>query len=235
MSEKIFLSKTEYLKNHREKSELFGLLPEWRWIKYQKIKNEQAECESLLAGMLLVKGLCRYAGIEGNEARDLFDSENHILQERKLIMGIDNKPLYYSISHSGGYVAVAYSDIPVGIDIETKDDKDFRVTARMFSDEDKAYVGDSQKRFRDIWTVKESFLKCRGTGINVPLNSFSSELIAEDASSQHLSWNIVSKGLDISGKYYAVTGEAGDEKGCISICSENPNLKLDIEWVEVLI
>ena len=65
MSEKIFLSKTEYLKNHREKSELFGLLPEWRWVKYQKIKNEQAECESLLAGMLLVKGLCRYAGIGG--------------------------------------------------------------------------------------------------------------------------------------------------------------------------
>ena len=229
MSEKIFLSKTEYLKNHREKSELFGLLPEWRWVKYQKIKNEQAECESLLAGMLLVKGLCRYAGIEGNEARDLFDSENHNLQERKLIMGIDNKPLYYSISHSGGYVAVAYSDIPVGIDIETKDDKDFRVTARMFSDEDKAYVGDSQKRFRDIWTVKESFLKCTGEGIVVPLNSFTVDY--EGIFKKPL--KVISKGHEMKDDYYVMTERIVDGSYSFSVCMQKSNLVLDTKWVEV--
>ena len=31
---------------------------------------------------------------------------------------------------------------------------------------------DAEKRFRDIWTIKESFLKCLGIGISVPLSSF---------------------------------------------------------------
>ena len=234
MNEKIFLTKTQYLKNNGEKSDIFGLLPEWRKEKYQRIKNEATARESLLAGVLLVKGLSRYGGIEEQEVLKLFNSKCHSLQDRKLMIS-DEKLLYYSISHSGGYVAVAYSDMAVGIDIETKDDKDFKVTSRMFTDEDRAYVDGSQERFRDIWTVKESFLKCRGTGINVPLNSFTSELQYIDSLSGCTGWNIVSRGLDLSKEYHVVTGSFDDKKCSISICSENPNLKLDIEWVEVLI
>ena len=124
---------------------------------------------------------------------------------------IKSNIIYYSISHSGEYVAAAISDRSIGVDIEQKDDKDFKITNRMFTPEEIAYIGNDQRRFRDVWTTKEAFLKCTKEGLSVPLNSFMAE-----------KRYIVSRGYNLnSKKYYVSTGRFEDDKYSITVVTRN--------------
>ncbi|MBO4864928.1 MAG: 4'-phosphopantetheinyl transferase superfamily protein [Eubacterium sp.] len=207
--------------------EAFDMLPDWRKEKAEKIVHEKARIESIVAGHLLIYALSRYAGCSETEVRAALDSEKHDKDNRSI--GLHNA-IYYNISHSGNYIAVAVSDKPVGVDVETKDDKDFKVTSRMFTEEDKNFIGDSQDRFRQVWTLKESFLKCTGQGISVPLNCFTFDYKNEKIR------RVISKGYELKGSdYYAVTRSLDEGAAAISICSSHHDLILDIKWVEVLI
>jgi hypothetical protein len=102
-------------------------------------------------------------------------------------------------------VALAVGNVPVGIDVEHKSDNDFKVTKRMFTKRDQDYIFgdmlDAERRFRDIWTIKESFLKCLGIGISVPLSSFDASF---DASFDQFALDEVDRyggeGVILSGK-----------------------------------
>lgn len=86
--------------------------------------------------------------------------------------------LHFNLSHSGRWVAIAWSDQPVGIDVETvrMDRCKEGLARRFYHREEQAYLFQSpdwQCRFFEIWTKKESYLKYLGTGIDRALNSFS--------------------------------------------------------------
>lgn len=84
----------------------------------------------------------------------------------------------FNISHSGEYIVVAISDSEVGIDIEEIKDIEYIDIARnFFSSEESDYIIGSNKkngleRFYDVWTLKEAFIKFKGKGLSIPLNSF---------------------------------------------------------------
>jgi 4'-phosphopantetheinyl transferase len=87
---------------------------------------------------------------------------------------------HFNLSHSGRWVAIAYSDSPVGIDVEQyeMDAGKEQLAIRFFTSDEQAYLFSAReeqraKRFYEIWTKKESYLKYLGTGIDRPLNSFS--------------------------------------------------------------
>ena len=238
MSIKIFIDRFDTEKILREKSELLRLLPKYRVEKAQKFKNDNAMCESIAAGRLLVKAVAEFleSGFIRSESKykkpdkleyenierlaiTILESENHSEDDRIInfsgIDNISNKILYYNISHSGQYAVVAVSDNRIGIDVEYKDDKDFKITKRMFCEEEISYIGDSQDRFRQIWTIKEAFLKCTGKGIAVPLNSFTAQFNEtdkiidynfidneNDSMTPVTSGEIVSKGYELSGHRY---------------------------------
>ncbi len=82
-------------------------------------------------------------------------------------------PLHISISHSGDYAVCAVSDTEVGIDIQKIRKADFRIAKRYFTSEECEYIGNDNLRFFELWAKKESYLKAIGTGLTVPLNSFS--------------------------------------------------------------
>ncbi len=203
MKEIVYLYKLDKEMLLEKESEIFRLLPKWRQEKAEKLKNEEARLQSISAGRVLM----------------LAQEENPELNE-------------FSISHSGEYVAVVVSDSRVGIDIEYKTDKDFKVTNRMFATEDIDYIGKEQKRFRDVWTVKEAFLKCTGEGISVPLSSFTTDYsyIEENGIG-----SIVSRGYELKGDYYLRTVRLDEDAYSLTLCSNNPNLTLDIRRVEVLV
>ena len=70
-----------------------------------------------------------------------------------------------SISHSGSFAAAAFSDKPVGIDIQTVSEVKERVMKRCFSPEEIKRVNNSlcpKKTFTEIWTVKEANYKLSG-------------------------------------------------------------------------
>lgn len=85
--------------------------------------------------------------------------------------------LYISLSHSNDCVACAFSQAPIGIDVEKIRPVKAEVIKRVCTEEEEAFVlcGDETvseitdretlKRFFKVWTAKEAYFKALGTGI----------------------------------------------------------------------
>ena len=91
------------------------------------------------------------------------------------------KEFFASISHSKDFVAVALSSAPVGIDIEANGRASKKLVDRVATDEEKAYIyvksegenltAEEQKRFLQIWTAKEAYVKLKEEGIKAGLKN----------------------------------------------------------------
>lgn len=80
---------------------------------------------------------------------------------------LENGP-YFSISHSRGYGAVAFSPEPVGLDMELVRPYHQKLPARIFSQRELAWFEGRHACRRDffaLWTLKESYYKYLGTGL----------------------------------------------------------------------
>lgn len=90
---------------------------------------------------------------------------------------------FFSISHSENFVAAVISDRQVGIDIEKLRFLSVKASKKICCDEELYYIfgknkadidfdkeqpPDVIKRFLEIWTAKEAYYKCIGTGIKNP-------------------------------------------------------------------
>lgn len=90
----------------------------------------------------------------------------------------DAPGIHFNISHSSTKVAVAFSDSPVGCDIEQIADIDLAVAERFFSRGEYESLmgmppGERRKAFFRYWTLKESYMKAAGLGLRLPPESFS--------------------------------------------------------------
>ena len=88
-------------------------------------------------------------------------------------------PVKISLSHSGKFAAVALSENEVGVDIERTEPQQRRLAERFFHPEEISYLapfdGDEfDRRFTEIWTRKEAYVKALGTGIDSSFPTFSS-------------------------------------------------------------
>jgi len=86
---------------------------------------------------------------------------------------VDYPELFINVSHSGDYAVCAVSDTEVGIDIQKLRNANFRIAQRYFTKTECEYIGNDELKFFECWSKKESYVKATGTGITVPLNSFS--------------------------------------------------------------
>lgn len=91
----------------------------------------------------------------------------------KLELGPYGKPFLpggpeFNISHSRGYVAVAISDQPVGLDMELVRSYHEKLPERIFSPGELEWFqrrGRTRVDFFTLWTLKESYYKYLGTGL----------------------------------------------------------------------
>lgn len=79
--------------------------------------------------------------------------------------------IFFSLSHSGNYAMAAASDKEIGCDIQQIKNIDIKLSKRFFTAEENKYVKNIDDFFR-VWTLKESFIKLKGKGLSMPLNSF---------------------------------------------------------------
>jgi len=107
-----------------------------------------------------------------------------------------NTGLHFNVSHSGEYAVVAVSDMPVGIDIEEIKPVDFYALRNFFTkgEFDTLMLTEPAKRlnyFYELWTLKESYIKALGKGLDFPLDCFhitymrESKYVLKDENSNH--------------------------------------------------
>ena len=90
----------------------------------------------------------------------------------------------FNLSHSGGLVACVIGEaLQVGVDVERLDRPpvDARVIRRYCSADEQAALADMpeplrHERFLELWTLKESYVKARGTGLTLPLSRISFQI-----------------------------------------------------------
>ena len=90
---------------------------------------------------------------------------------------------FFNISHSYEKVVLALSDEEIGIDIEKILNPNLKIIDRFFTEMEKKYIFMDnnyikiKERFYIIWTLKESYLKYKGTGLSEKLSSFNIDII----------------------------------------------------------
>jgi 4'-phosphopantetheinyl transferase len=89
-------------------------------------------------------------------------------------------PLRFNLSHTQGLAACAVTNgCDVGIDVENITRKHSpRLAERVFSRRELKTLrglpaGEQARRFFELWTLKEAYLKARGLGLMIPLKTFS--------------------------------------------------------------
>lgn len=146
-----------------------SMISEKRKAKLEKMKNNSLICQSLGAGVLLQLAL-EECGL-GEKAE-------------RMKTGAHGKPyledaaFHFSLSHSGEYAVCAFSDAPIGIDLQRVKETMPRLTSRILTDTEKAYLdalpeGERSLVFYRLWARKESLLKWDGRGLRLPMERFS--------------------------------------------------------------
>lgn len=126
--------------------------------------------------------------------------------------------LHFNISHSGEYVLFALSDREIGCDIEkSRKIEPEKLGKIVFCENEMNAIkksADKQQCFFDLWTRKESLLKCIGKGFHQN-----------------------SKSVDVSCQPCRISGNTyyfrmWHKNGCtVSVCSEYENIPENIEFI----
>lgn len=103
----------------------------------------------------------------------------------------DLECFFFNISHSDKWVVLASSTREVGIDVQKIVNKKYDIGNNFFSHMESSYILDAcdvieyNKRFFEIWSLKESYLKYRGIGFayggsKVSINPVTMSLTSEN-------------------------------------------------------
>lgn len=143
----------------------FELLTEERKKKVLALRGEEDRRRGIAAGLLLREALKR-EHISCEDATFIKD----VHQKPYL----KNKACFFNLSHAKNWVVCAISDVPVGIDVETKDrfldpEKNQRLARRILTAEEWMLWSraDSGRELLCYWTKKESSAKRTGQGLSV--------------------------------------------------------------------
>lgn len=79
--------------------------------------------------------------------------------------------VHFNISHSGDMAVCAVSDKEIGIDIEKIREINPRTAEKFACETEKEYINSHKNGFFEIWTLKEAFFKCIGTGLGADIKN----------------------------------------------------------------
>lgn len=148
----------------------YAAVPAARREKVDRIRLGEAKRLSLCAGTLLDEALRAYG---------VADAEMDFAEGEHGKPFLPLRPdVQFSLSHSGTLAMCAVADKPVGCDVQRVSPRSLRLAERFFSPAEQRVIFslpsdmEQQAMFYRIWTLKESFIKCIGLGLSMPLDSF---------------------------------------------------------------
>lgn len=115
--------------------------------------------------------LCLGVGYLLHEILKIKEDDIYLSNEGKPLLKNNNQ--HISISHSKDFSILAISDYLVGIDIENLNRKVSDSIILAFAKDEQEFLSKNKDCLIDLWTLKESFLKCIGKGLSFSFSSFS--------------------------------------------------------------
>lgn len=156
-----------------------GLLEDERQKKVQRLRLVDDKKRCIAAGLLLRHFFCNLQIVKNKNGKPYVKNGQ-----------------FFNISHSGEYVLFALSDSEVGCDIERVHYADSeKIGKTVFIENEMKLLLSSKDRlgvFFDLWTKKESLLKCMGEGFHRSAKSVDvcSDVFEEKGKSYFLkTWN----------------------------------------------
>jgi 4'-phosphopantetheinyl transferase len=175
----IWLARTEALREPGVARVCREILSPRELARCSAFEREVDRRRALLARVLLRETLSRYAPV-APEAWEFSTNE----QGKPEIAAALGQQLRFNLSHAGALVVCAVTlEHDIGVDVEdtARACEPLELGERVFtSDENRALRGAStrarQQRFFELWTLKEAWLKARGTGFALAPQSASFDL-----------------------------------------------------------
>ncbi|MGG4398229.1 4'-phosphopantetheinyl transferase superfamily protein [Paenibacillus thiaminolyticus] len=198
--------------------QLLQLLPSDRQDKINRFHYKADAYRSLLAEVLARRIIGERTGLANSRIEFHYNSygKPELASELRL---------YFNITHSGEWIACAVHDAEVGIDVEQIKSIDLSVARRFFSAEEYEQLENEPpegklKLFYDLWTLKESYVKLRGQGLSIPLDSFSVHKADQGECSLRTP-------ADAASRFFFKQYHVADQY-CLSICAAEPAFPADI-------
>lgn len=165
----------------RQYDTLFSLIPAERQRKIDAFRME-ADRRVRLFSEVLIRSLASQA-ICLKPAELLFGQNEY----GKPYL-VNDPSFQFNISHTRNALAVGVSNEPIGVDTEKISDADLRIANRVFTERERVWVFSGHqnqgRRFFEVWTKKEAYLKWTGRGFHLDSKSIDIEGLLSDV---HLS------------------------------------------------
>lgn len=191
-------------------------------FRFRQLASRFIVCRGTLRAIL-----AQYLGLHARELCFVYTPYG----KPSLVTVDESAPLQFNLSHSGGLALYAIArDRPVGIDIEVlRPDVELeRLAKHFFSPQEQAelFTLPSQARteaFFRCWVRKEAYVKGRGEGLSLPLNTFTvsiggntAELLAAADPADPLRWSL----HDITGCPSYIAAVAAFGQNWLPVCFE---------------
>jgi len=157
----LWLSNTRHLNLSALQTQLLPMLSRQESGKLQSFKSEQRHKEYLVSRALMRMALSRY--YQCDPAHWQFSQAENAPPQ---LLNPARQALFISLSHSGGYVILAISEQPVGIDIEQfgQRTRALSIAKKVFTTEQQQALdglpeADRLQHFYLLWTQKEALVK----------------------------------------------------------------------------
>lgn len=189
--------------------------------KINKYRYTLDKKRSIIAELLILKMAYDVLGVPFDEIKISYNSYGKPYID-------DVNDYRFNVTHSENHIVIAVSKKDIGVDIEHMKKDDEQIAKRFFTVEEYEYIYHNEddrftKRFYQIWTLKESYIKALGKGLSIPLNSF--EFIINKGSIELLN-------KDITEKYYFYN-RIVDKRYMLSIAYKEQD-KIDIDYMDEL-
>lgn len=171
---RIYVADTSCISNEKIFHVFYNQVSQYRQAKIDRLRLMKDKKLSLGAEILLKKA-CLDFDIPYERTRIIFNEHG------KPSFDSDIK-FKFNLSHSGTRAMCVMSEYEVGCDVQQMLEVKMKIAKRYFSDAEYAFVKNSKTEaekmnaFYRIWTLKESYIKCTGFGLSLPLKRFSVSL-----------------------------------------------------------
>ncbi len=143
----------------------FSEMSEERKAEVLRLKSAEKQAQKIAAHHLCRSSISEYCGIPEETIRFARTESG-----KPYAVGL---PVQFSVSHSGDYAVCAVSENEIGIDIEKNREINPNIARRFASENEIEYISSNENGLFEIWTLKEAYYKCIGTGLGTDIKSVS--------------------------------------------------------------